>query len=223
MARRHGTHRHHGPGRGPHDPGRGPHGRYGNPEDLEAYLARQLNPERATWQKPGAVLRVLGLRPAQTIAEIGSGPGYFTLRLARAVGPAGRVYAVDPEPVILDVLRQRLEEARIRNVTPVLGRAGDPLLPAGRCDLALMVNTYHHVPDGPAFLRRLAQALRRGGRIVNIDFEKRETPVGPPVEHRVAREDFLLDARRAGLTLAAEPRVLPHQYFLVLRPRAARR
>lgn len=194
-------------------------GHYRNPKDLAAYLARQEAPDRATWQKPAAVLRALGLRRGQLVADIGAGPGYFSLRLARAVGPSGHVYAVEPELQILDVLRERIAAAGARNVTPVLGRGDDPLLPAGRCHLALIVDTYHHFPDGPAFLRRVARALRPGGRVVNIDFAKRETPVGPPVDHRVAREDFLRDARRAGLALVAEHRFLPHQYFLVLRRR----
>ena len=191
--------------------------RYGNPKALKAYLARQLNPARARWQKPRATLRAMGLRRGHTVAEIGSGPGFWTLRLARVVGPSGHVYAVDPEPAILEVLRRRLEKTRVKNVTPVLGGAGDPLLPAGRCDLALIVNTYHHFADGPASLQRVAAALRAGGRLVNIDFHKRETPMGPPVDHRVAREEFLRDARRAGLTLVAEHRFLPYQYFLVFR------
>lgn len=194
------------------------HGRYGNPQDFEAYRARQLDPARAGWQRPAAVLRAIGLRRGQTVAEIGAGPGFWTFRLARAVGPSGRVYAVDPEPAMLEALRERLEKARVGNVTPVLGGTDDPLLPHRQCHLALIVNTYHHFPDGPAFLRRVATVLRPGGRLVNIDFEKRETPVGPPVDQRVAREEFLQDARRAGLRLVAEHRFLPYQYFLILRP-----
>lgn len=205
--------------RRPRHRGHGRHGAYGNPADLEAYIERQLNPGRGAWQKPAAVLRALGVRRGQVIADVGAGPGYFSLRLARAVGPAGHVYAVDPEPAILAVLRERLTRARVRNVTPVLGLGADPLLPPGRCDLALIVDTYHHFPDGPAFLRRVARALRPGGRLVNIDFQRRDTPVGPPLEHRVAREAFLRDARRAGLLLVAEHRFLPYQYFLVLWPR----
>ena len=180
-------------------------------------IARQEDPAREAWQKPTAVVRALGLRRGQVVADIGAGPGYFTKRLARAVGPAGHVYAVDPEPAVLDVLRERLTTARLGNVTPVLGRGDDPLLPSGHCDLALIVDAYHHFDDGAALLRKAARALRRGGRLVNIDFAKRDTPVGPPVDHRVSREDFLRDARRAGLALAAEHAFLPYQYFLVLR------
>jgi SAM-dependent methyltransferase len=194
-------------------------GRYGNSADLKRAIRRQLAPTRAAWQKPGAVVRALGLHPGDVVAEIGSGPGYFTPRVARAVGPRGRVYAVDPEPVLLDVLRARLDG--VRNVTPVLGRGDDPLLPSGRFRLVLVVNAYHHFEDGPGFLRRLAALLAPGGRLVNIDWAERESPVGPPLERRVPRDAFLRDARRAGLTLAAEHRFLPHQYFLVLRRRRA--
>lgn len=194
-------------------------GRYGNPADLQAMVKRQLDPARAAWQKPAAVVRALGLRPGQVVVEIGPGPGFFTPRLARAVGPRGRVYAVDPEPAMLEHLRERLAARRLTNVTPVLGAPGDPLLPDSLADVVLIVNAYHHFDDGPAYLRRAARLLRRGGRLVNIDWDRRETPVGPPLERRIARDRFLADAARAGLALAAEHRFLPYQYCLVLRRR----
>jgi SAM-dependent methyltransferase len=193
-------------------------GRYGNPVDVERMVRRQLAPERPRWQKPDAVVRALGLGRGAVVADIGSGPGFFTLRLARAVGPEGHVYAVDPEPLVLDRLRERLGAAGVTNVTPVLGQAGDPMLPPGCCDLALIVNTYHHIADGPAFLRRVVRVLRPGGRVADIDWDAREMALGPPIGHRVARAAFLADAGRAGLALETEHRFLPHQYFLVLRP-----
>jgi len=193
--------------------------RYGNPHDLARMIQRQEAPERMTWQEPSAVIRALKLRRGHVVADIGAGPGYFALRIARAVGPAGHVFAVDAEVDVLDVLRQRLRAAGVHNVTPVLGEGDDPLLPSSVCDLVLIVDTYHHFEDGRAFLRRAARALRPGGRLVNIDFARRETPVGPPVEHRVARETFLGDAHRAGLRLVAEHGFLPYQYFLVFRRR----
>lgn len=181
-------------------------------------LGRLEDPDRARWQRPARLIRDLGLRPGQAVAEIGAGSGYLVRRLARAVGPRGRVYAVDVEPRMLSVLLERLRRTRLGNVTPVLGRDDDPLLPDGAVDLVLVVNTYHHFPGGSRYLRRLARLLRPNGRLVNVDFHRRETPVGPPLERRIAREAFLRDARRAGLRLVREATFLPYQYCLVLRP-----
>jgi predicted methyltransferase len=186
------------------------------PEELKGALKRQLAARRKKWQKPGAVVRALGLRRGQVIAEIGSGPGYFTPRLARAVGPTGHVYAVDPEAAVLEVLRKRMKQAGVRNVTPVLGRDDDPLLPPGRCDLAVIINVYHHMHGGAAFLRRLVARLAPRARVVNVDWDE-ASEFGPPPRRRVPRARFLRDARRAGLALVGERTFLPHQYFLELR------
>jgi ubiquinone/menaquinone biosynthesis C-methylase UbiE len=186
------------------------------PEELKGALKRQLAPRRKKWQKPAAVVRALRLRRGQVIAEIGSGPGYFTPRLARAVGPAGHVYAVDPEMAVLDVLRKRMKQAGVGNVTPVLGRDDDPLLPPGRCDVAIIINAYHHMHGGAAFLRRLVRRLPRGARVINVDWDE-HSEFGPPPRRRVPRARFLRDARRAGLRLVADRAFLPHQYFLELR------
>ena len=195
-----------------------PHGKHGNPDDLEAYIARMEEPGRAQWQKPDDVVAALKLKSGQIACDIGAGPGYFSLRLARAVGDSGRVFAVEVEPRILEALRKRIESAKARNVTPVLSLPDDALLPRAACDLILIVDTYHHFADGPAYLRGLTRSLRPGGHIVNIDFHKRELPVGPPVDHKVSREAFLKDSQAAGLALVAEPAFLPYQYFLILEP-----
>ena len=195
------------------------HDRFAHHRDLEAFVARQLDPGRDRWQRRRRVLAALGVRRGAIVADVGAGPGFFTLPLARAVGSRGHVYAVDPDPQVLDVLRGRLAKAGLRNVSPVLGRGDDPHVPAGACDVVLLVDMYHHVPHGRAFLRRAARSLRPGGRLANVDFAKRETPVGPPVDHRVAREDFLRDARGAGLAVVAEHDFLPYQYFVVLERR----
>jgi ubiquinone/menaquinone biosynthesis C-methylase UbiE len=192
------------------------HGKHGNPEDVDSYIARMEEPERAEWQKPDQVLKALGLAPGQVVCDIGAGPGYFALRAARI---ASQVFAVDVEPRILQALQKRVANSGLRNVTPVLGLDDDPLVPERACDLVLVLNTYHHFPDGPAYLRRLVRSLRPGGRIANIDFHPRELPVGPPVAHKISRDDFLADAQAAGLALAEEHDFLPYQYFLVLRPR----
>jgi SAM-dependent methyltransferase len=186
------------------------------PKELAGALKRQLNPARKRWQKPALLVRALRLRRGQMIAEIGAGPGYFTPLLARAVGPSGHVFAVDPEAQVLDVLRKRLSRAGVKNVTPVLGRDDDPLIPRGRCQVAVIINAYHHFHGAPAFLRRLVSELPRGARVINVDWNE-NSEFGPPPRRRIPRTRVLRDARRAGLRLVADRKVLPHQYFLELR------
>ncbi len=214
-AREHG-HEHQRGGAHRHDHARD---RHGNPADLDSYLARLESPERRAWQKPDRVVRALGLRRGAVACDTGAGPGYFALRLARAVGPKGTVYAIDVLPRMIDVLRERAAARRIANVVPILAPRGRDALPPRRCDLVLIVNTFHHFHDGVAYLRALSRRLRPGGRIVNVDFHRRDLPVGPPIEHKVAREDFLRIAEKAGLRVAEEHHFLPHQYFVVLRPK----
>jgi ubiquinone/menaquinone biosynthesis C-methylase UbiE len=193
------------------------HGRHGNPADVARMVRRQLQGGRSRWQKPERVLRALGVRRGQVVADVGAGPGFWTLPLARRVGPGGHVFALDPEPAALETLRRRLARARVRNVTPVLNDDTAPRLPDATCDLAVIVNAYHHFPEPAAFLKRLVRCLKPGGRLVNIDWADRDTPKGPPAGRRIPPATFLRHARRAGLALVREHRFLPYQYFLVLR------
>jgi SAM-dependent methyltransferase len=213
---------HHGPGRG-RGQGAGEAGRdrHGNPRDLAGYLARLEGEDRHAWQKPDRVVAALRLPPGGVACDVGVGPGYFALRMARAVGERGVVYAIDVEPRMLEVLADRMRQAGATNIRPILARGGRGALPPRLCDVILVVNTFHHFPAGARDLRRLARRLAPGGRIVNVDFHRRETPVGPPLEHRVAREAFLAAARAAGLRLVREHRFLPWQYFLELAPAGA--
>ena len=186
---------------------------HGNPADLNAYIARLDNPARDEWQRPEVVLAALGITQTSVVCDIGAGTGYFALRLAKL---AAQVYAVDVEPQLLSLLRDRVASAGLQNVTPVLGLPHDPLIPAAVCDLVLVVNVFHHVPEKTAYLRRLRAALRPGGRVAIIDFHKRELPVGPPVDHKLAREECLEQVRAAGLQVVTELDSLPYQYFLIL-------
>ncbi|BDG07103.1 thiamine phosphate synthase [Anaeromyxobacter paludicola] len=210
----------------PHDPQRehGPHdhhhGRdaHGNPADLAAYVAKQEDPSRDEWQKPDQVLAALGVAPGQVVCDVGAGPGYFTLRLARAVGPGGVVHAMEIEPAILAILRERLAAAGASNVRAHLVAPEALPLPPEPCDLVLVADVFHHFPDGPAALRALAARLRPGGRLVNLDFHAGELPVGPGPDHKVSREAFLAAAAEAGLEVDRELSFLPYQYLFVLRP-----
>jgi SAM-dependent methyltransferase len=119
---------------------------------------------------------------------------------------------------MIALLEQRARDAGVENVRPLLAADG-AALPPEPCDVILVVNTFHHFPDGAGYLRALAGRLRPGGRIANVDFHEGELPVGPPPDHKVAREDFVAAAARAGLAVVREETFLPYQYFFVLAPR----
>jgi protein-L-isoaspartate O-methyltransferase len=208
-------HGHHGP-HGDHAAGEPRRDRFGNPEDLALYLERLDAPDRAEWQKPDEVVAAMRLRPGEVVADVGAGSGYFALRMARAVGPAGRVHALEVEPRLAAVLQQRVREAGLANVHSVVSTDGEPL-PPEPCDAVLLVNAFHHFPDGAGALRRLADRLGAGGRIVLVEFHEGELAVGPPPDHKVTRAKILADAAAAGLALDREEAFLPYQHLLVFR------
>jgi ubiquinone/menaquinone biosynthesis C-methylase UbiE len=138
-------------------------------------------------------------------------------RLSEAVGPRGTVFAVDPEPNLVAHLRARAERERTANVVPVLASSDNPRLPTGGVDLVLILDTYHHLDDRLRYFRDLARVLRPGGRVAVIDWHKRPLPVGPDLDHKLAREQVVAEMTAAGWTLDSESDVLPYQYFLLFR------
>ena len=195
--------------------------RHRNPVEFARYLARLEGPERDAWQMPDRLVAALGLAPGDVACDVGAGPGYLALRMARAVGPGGVVFAIDVEPRMLEVLGRRAGEAGLDNLRTIQSRGPRGALPPRPCRVILVVNAFHHFPGGAAYLRRLAGRLAPGGRIVNVDFQRRELPVGPPPADKVARRDFVAQARAAGLEVIRERRFLPYQYFLELAPVSA--
>jgi ubiquinone/menaquinone biosynthesis C-methylase UbiE len=187
--------------------------------DVEAWSRVFDDPARDEWQKPAALVGALALAPGATVADLGAGTGYLSRHLAAAVGPDGTVLAVDTEPNLVRHLRDRAERERTPTVVPILASADNPRLPAGAVDVILVLDTYHHVDDRVAYARRLRRFLRPGGRVAVVDWHKRPLPVGPPMDHKLAREHVVEEMGLAGYALAAEPEVLPYQYFLVFRPR----
>jgi len=209
-----GGHAHHAAHGGPHD-ATVKH----SFEDVEHWSRVFDDPARDAWQKPQELVRALALPEGAMVADVGAGTGYLEPYLARAVGPRGTVLAVDVEPALVAHLRERAQQEKLANVVPVLGSADDPRLPAGRVDLVLLVDTFHHLDDRVEWARRLRSSLAPGGRVVVVDWQKRELPVGPDVAHKLAREQIVGEMTAAGYGLVAEPDVLPYQYFLVFAPR----
>ena len=176
------------------------------------------DPSRDAWQKPREVAAALALKPGMIVADIGAGTGYFNRHLSRAVSPGGIVLAIDTEPEMVQHMGVRAISEKTANVVPVLCAPEDPFLPPGRVDRVIVVDTYHHIDDRRAYFGRMRASLAPGGRLAILDFQKRPTPVGPPVEHRVDRDVVVRELGQAGWSLAEEKTFLPYQYFLLFTP-----
>jgi cyclopropane fatty-acyl-phospholipid synthase-like methyltransferase len=185
-------------------------------DDAEKWSRIFDDPARDAWQKPEEVIRALALAPDAVVADIGSGTGYFAVRLARAV-PRGRVYGADLEPDMVRFLGERAAREGLANLHPVRAAADSPNLPAP-VDLVLVVDTYHHIGHRSAYFRALKEKLKPGGRVAIVDFTL-DSPTGPPKRHRVAPGRVKNELEGAGYRLLAEHAFLPRQYFLVFAPR----
>jgi predicted methyltransferase len=192
-------------------PAGGQHGRLFPPEDLGILEG----PDRDAWQQPGRVMDALGIGDGSVVADLGAGGGWFTIRLARRVGPNGLVYAEDVQPQMIEAIGRRVQREGLPNVRTVLGTDADPGLPAGMLDAALMVDAYHEVQDRVGFLRSVGRALKPRGRLGIVDFRKDGFGPGPPLEERVEPEAVIATAQEAGLRLLSRDDALPFQYLLV--------
>ena len=185
------------------------------PEDLGILEG----PDRDAWQMPDEVMDALGIADGATVADLGAGGGWFTVRLARRVGPSGRVYAQDIQPQMIESISRRVSREGLTNVSTVLGTADDPRLP-GALDAVLIVGTYPEISDPVTLLRRVAAALKPDGRIGIVDFTLEGGGPGPPLEERIEPTQVIENAGRAGLRLLAHERFLRYQYLLVFAPRS---
>jgi arsenite methyltransferase len=186
-------------------------------QDSKAYIAHLEDPKRDAYQKPDEVIKALNIKEGEVIADIGAGSGYFTVHLARAVGEAGRVYAVDVSPDMIVHLNRRVRDLNVRNVVTMLSAPDDPLLADASVDRFFICDTWHHINGHAKYLALLKRMLKPGGQVIMVDFKKAKTPVGPPMEVRIDRGDLVREMEANGFQLAAEHTLLEYQYFLVFK------
>jgi len=176
-------------------------------------------PDREAWQKPDEIMDVLGIADGAAVADIGAGAGWFTIRLARRVGPNGVVYAQDVQPQMLAAIRRRVSREGLQNVETRLASDRSPNLPTRALDAVLVVDVYSEVEGAGrvTFLRNLAAALKPSGRIGVVNYRPGRGGPGPaPAEGtRIDRASVEKDAHAAGLRIIAR-QDLPYQYLLVL-------
>lgn len=175
-------------------------------------------PGRDRWQKPKEVLAALDLKKGDVVADIGAGTGYFTMLFARAVGPSGKVYAVDISAPVLEYLQKEARKQDLNNIQTLASRKDDPLLPGDSVHLAFFCDTIHEISGRVDFYRKVRHALKPNGRMAVIDWipatrrrgETRNEPGG-----QVSRDVTVREAEQAGFRLVKEPKFLAKEYFLV--------
>jgi SAM-dependent methyltransferase len=171
-------------------------------------------PDREAWQKPDQVMDALHIAEGSDVADLGAGGGWFTIRLARRVRPNGKVYAVDVQRLMIEAIQRRVQREGLTNVTPWLGGADDPRLPAP-VDAVLIVDAFPEIENPVVLLRNVGRSVKPQGRIGIIDYREGEGGPGPPPEDRVAPGEVIATAALAGLKLVEPHTFLPYQYFLI--------
>lgn len=176
-----------------------------------------VRPERASEEAPDEALDAIGIAKGASVADIGAGVGYFTWRLATRVGPAGKVYAVDIQQAMLDQLRKNMAERKLANYEAVLGGEDDPHLPAGRIDLALLVDVYHEFSQPQKMLRQIRASLTADGRLVLLEYRKEDPKVPILAAHKMSVAEVKAEIEPEGFRLEKALENLPRQHILIFR------
>ena len=181
-----------------------------------------VRPEREAEEQPEKALDALNLKPGMVVADIGAGVGYMSLRMARRVGPAGKVYANDLQPPMLDLLRQNAAKAGIGNIVTVVGDVADPKLPANTMDLVLLVDVYHEFSQPQQMLRKIRDTLKADGRLVLLEYRAEDPNVPIIAEHKMTVAQVKSELEAEGFVLQPVIETLPRQHILILTKAAAK-
>lgn len=182
--------------------------------DPKNWAKRFEGPDRDAYQKPAVVLKAMALAPGMAVADIGTGTGYFLPYLSKAVGGEGRVLAVDVAPNMVRHVKARAASDGLANVEARLALLDDPLLATASLDRILIVNTWHHIPERQAYAKKLAAALRPGGKLFVVDFKK-TSDKGPPAKHKLEPDAVAAEIGAGGLSAEIDNDSLPEQFIVV--------
>jgi cyclopropane fatty-acyl-phospholipid synthase-like methyltransferase len=183
-------------------------------DNADEWAKKLDDPSRDAWQRPADVMDAMHLVPGMTVVDLGAGTGYFEPWLSRAVGPSGRVIAIDAEPDMIRYLSERVAREGLENVETRLAPYDDPKLAPESVDRVLVVDTWHHLARREAYAAKLRTALRPGGGVVVVDF-KLESKHGPPRQHRLPPEEVARELVAGDLTATVLRSALPEQYVVL--------
>jgi precorrin-6B methylase 2 len=175
--------------------------------------------ERESEENPTKAVAQLGLKPGMTVCDLGAGTGYYAVRMARLVGDAGKVYAVDIQPRMLELLQKKLTSSGITNVQPLLGGEAETNLPPASQDLILLVDVYHEFSKPQEMLRSISKALKDSGRLVLLEFRKEDTSVPIRLEHKMSLAEVKAETEPEGFRIEKVLDTLPWQHMIFLRKR----
>ncbi|MEZ5397058.1 MAG: class I SAM-dependent methyltransferase [Bryobacterales bacterium] len=175
-------------------------------------------PERDAEEQPDRVVRELKIAPGSTVADLGAGVGYFTWRLAGAVGPMGKVIAVDIQPGMIERLRQNLAERGITNVEPVLGSEENPRLPPHSVDMVLLVDVYHELQQPERTMAHVRRALKPDGRLVLIEYRKEDPDIPIHPLHKMTVGEMRQEIEPIGFKFDELLDFLPTQHIVIFKP-----
>ena len=202
------------------------------PEPLTKYLGRRIalpmsyhgipwlnRPERIQEENPEEMLGQLDIKPGMTVCDMGCGDGYYTMELARRVGPTGKVFAVDIQPEMLQELSRRCQRAEIKNVDMILGLPHDPKLPVGEIDVILMVDVYHEFSNPVEMLGAMRKSLKPTGKIALVEFRGEDPQVPIKPEHKMTKKQILKEYEENEFRLVGQYDRLPWQHLMFLGPK----
>jgi len=174
-------------------------------------------PERESEEQPEKALDALNLQSGMVVADIGAGTGYMTLKMARRVGPLGKVYAEDVQPAMLDRLRVNARKAGLGNIETIAGSEANPHLPANSLDLILMVDVYHEFSQPQAMLEAMRTSLKPDGRMVLLEYRKEDPSIPILPDHKMSVADAKLEVEAEGFRLDQVVETLPRQHILIFK------
>ena len=186
-------------------------------KDIDKWVRAFEDPERVKWQKPAEVIRAMDLTSGDVIADIGAGTGYFTRLFAMAIAPDGRAIGLDIEESMVKYMKEDAIKLGLENYEAKVVPTDSAGLAPDSVDVVFLSNTYHHIGDRVDYFKAVAKGLKKDGRVVIVDFYK-DSKIGPPRDHKLAKSVALREMKEAGYKLVKTHNVLEHQYFLEFRP-----